>query len=246
MIATQNPIELEGTYPLPEAQLDRFLMRLGVGLPGRGRRGGDPGAPARAARRRGHRPDHRDPRASSWPCRQRSRTSTWRGARALHRGSRPGHAEPITAWRSAPRRAAASPCSSSPGRWRRFRGRDFVLPDDVKAMAVPALAHRLVLKPELWVSRTTPAPGRRGRAPAGARAGRQSPRDRAGDAAEPLLPDRGRLGALPRRRHGPRRALRGRPPAGRGPRGRPALRRPRPTSDRPRGLARPRLSRASA
>src|SRR4029453_8766340 len=36
-----------------------------------------------------------------------------------------------------------------------LRGRDFVLPDDVKAVAVPALAHRLVLKPELWVSRTT-------------------------------------------------------------------------------------------
>ena len=38
-----------------------------------------------------------------------------------------------------------------------IRGREFVLPDDVKAMAVPALAHRLVLRPELWVSRTTPA-----------------------------------------------------------------------------------------
>jgi MoxR-like ATPase len=38
-----------------------------------------------------------------------------------------------------------------------IRGRDFVLPDDVKAVAVAALAHRLVLRPELWVSRTTPA-----------------------------------------------------------------------------------------
>jgi MoxR-like ATPase len=38
-----------------------------------------------------------------------------------------------------------------------LRGRDFVLPDDVKAVAAPALAHRLVLRPELWVSRTTPA-----------------------------------------------------------------------------------------
>jgi len=38
-----------------------------------------------------------------------------------------------------------------------LRGREFVLPDDVKAMAEPALAHRLVLRPELWVSRITPA-----------------------------------------------------------------------------------------
>ena len=52
VIATQNPIELEGTYPLPEAQLDRFLLRVGVGYPGRGRRAGDPAAPARAPDRR--------------------------------------------------------------------------------------------------------------------------------------------------------------------------------------------------
>jgi MoxR-like ATPase len=38
-----------------------------------------------------------------------------------------------------------------------IRGRDFVIPDDVKAVAVAALAHRLVLRPELWVSKTTPA-----------------------------------------------------------------------------------------
>ena len=55
-----------------------------------------------------------------------------------------------------------------------IRGRDFVLPDDVKAVAVAALAHRLVLRPELWVSSTTPAPGGGGRAPAGARAGRRA------------------------------------------------------------------------
>ena len=53
VLATQNPIEYEGTYPLPEAQLDRFLLRTGFGYPGRGRRVGDARAPDRAAGGRG-------------------------------------------------------------------------------------------------------------------------------------------------------------------------------------------------
>ena len=52
VIATQNPIELEGTYPLPEAQLDRFLLRVAVGYPERGGRARDPRAPAGASRGR--------------------------------------------------------------------------------------------------------------------------------------------------------------------------------------------------
>ena len=51
-----------------------------------------------------------------------------------------------------------------------LRRRDFVLPDDVKAMAVPALAHRLMLKPELWAARVSAGAGRRRAARAGARA----------------------------------------------------------------------------
>ena len=54
---------------------------------------------------------------------------------------------------SARARAAASRCSSSPAAGLPSPGRDFVTPDDVKAIAVPALAHRLLLKPELWVQR---------------------------------------------------------------------------------------------
>ena len=49
VLATQNPIEYEGTYPLPEAQLDRFLIRMQRRLPIRRRRVGHPRAPARAA-----------------------------------------------------------------------------------------------------------------------------------------------------------------------------------------------------
>ena len=52
VLATQNPIEYEGTYPLPEAQLDRFLMRIAIGYPGRGRVG-DPRTAHPAGRRRG-------------------------------------------------------------------------------------------------------------------------------------------------------------------------------------------------
>ena len=52
VIATQNPIEYEGTFPLPEAQLDRFLVKLAVGYPTLATRAGDPAAPARTAQRR--------------------------------------------------------------------------------------------------------------------------------------------------------------------------------------------------
>ena len=67
-----------------------------------------------------------------------------------------------------------------------LRRRDFVLPDDVKAMAVPALAHRLILKPELWASRVSAGAGR----PGPARAGAGPERRRAGDGtgASPARP----------------------------------------------------------
>ena len=55
VIATQNPIEHEGTYPLPESQLDRFLMRVSVGYPSRGGRARDPRHPRRPRRPRRHR-----------------------------------------------------------------------------------------------------------------------------------------------------------------------------------------------
>ena len=65
VIATQNPIEHEGTYPLPEAQLDRFMMRLSIGYPIGGGRGRDPrDATASATPLDRHRPGHRRARAS--------------------------------------------------------------------------------------------------------------------------------------------------------------------------------------
>jgi MoxR-like ATPase len=156
VIATQNPIELEGTYPLPEAQLDRFLLRVGVGYP-------DTEAEREILRiRRERRTD-----AVAVPVLvTRVELLAMQAALedvfvsdaletyivALAQATR---ADPRVALGASPRgslallklaRAEAA-----------IRGRDFVLPDDVKAVAVAALAHRLVLRPELWVSRTTPA-----------------------------------------------------------------------------------------
>ena len=157
VIATQNPIEYEGTYPLPEAQLDRFLLRIRVGYPDAGRRVGAARAADRARRRT---------RSSS------SRSSTATALLELQQAIEQVHvAEPIGRYivdvvardarerarrRSARARAARSRCSSSSRCRAALAGRDFVTPDDVKAVAVPALAHRLMLKPELWVQRVQP------------------------------------------------------------------------------------------
>jgi MoxR-like ATPase len=155
VIATQNPIELEGTYPLPEAQLDRFLLRVGVGYPE---------AEAEReilARRRERRTDA----AAVATIVTRPELLAMQAAledvfvsTALERY--------IVALAQATRSDARVALGASPRgslallklarAEAAIRGRDFVLPDDVKAVAVAALAHRLVLRPELWVSRTTP------------------------------------------------------------------------------------------
>ncbi len=77
VIATQNPIELEGTYPLPEAQLDRFLLRVGVGYPGpptpsaRSCGSAASGAPTTPRSRRS------SIAPSCWPCRRRWKMCSW-------------------------------------------------------------------------------------------------------------------------------------------------------------------------
>jgi MoxR-like ATPase len=156
VVATQNPIELEGTYPLPEAQLDRFLLRVGIGYP-------DLEAERQILRiRRERRTD-----AVTVPVLvPRSELLAMQAAledvfvsdpleRYIVALAQATRSDPRVALGASPRgtlavlklaRAEAA-----------MRGRDFVVPDDVKAIAVAALAHRLVLRPELWVSRTTPA-----------------------------------------------------------------------------------------
>jgi len=154
VIATQNPIELEGTYPLPEAQLDRFLLRVAVGYP-------DRDAEREILKiRRERRTD-----AATVPMLV-SRTELLAMQAALEDVFVGDALERyivtlVQATRSDSRvTLGASPRGSLAllklARAEAvMRGRDFVLPDDVKAVAVAALAHRLVLRPELWVSRTT-------------------------------------------------------------------------------------------
>jgi MoxR-like ATPase len=152
VLATQNPIEYEGTYPLPEAQLDRFLVRLRVGYPAaddewrmldaRARRGSEAVALKAIVDRTGL-------------------LTLQAAVEAVYVGEAVGRymVELATATReSGEVEVGASPRGSlALLRLSRARaaieGRDFVVPDDVKAVAVPALAHRLVLRPELWVRR---------------------------------------------------------------------------------------------
>jgi len=156
VIATQNPIELEGTYPLPEAQLDRFLLRVAVGYPQadaerailrirRERRTDDVAVPVLVTRAEllAMQQALEDVFVSDAleqyivALVQATRSDSRVTLGASPRGS-------LAVLKLARAEAA-------------IRGREFVLPDDVKAVAVAALAHRMVLRPELWVSRTTPA-----------------------------------------------------------------------------------------
>ncbi len=156
VIATQNPIELEGTYPLPEAQLDRFLLRLAVGYPdadeeveilARRRRQRDDTVAVDAVTTRAEvlamQASLEDVHVAGVT--ERYIVDVVRATRADHRVSLGASPRGALALLKLARALAA------------LKRRDFVLPDDVKAMAVPALAHRIILKPELWASRVTAA-----------------------------------------------------------------------------------------
>jgi MoxR-like ATPase len=154
VIATQNPIEYEGTYPLPEAQLDRFLLRTAFGYPSR------EGEVDVLARRIDRESDDVELRAVV----DRETLLAMQGAiERVHvaESVREYCVDLVVATRRAPSCAVgASPRGSLAllklARCRAaLQDRDFVLPDDVKAVAVPALAHRLVLRPELWVQRVS-------------------------------------------------------------------------------------------
>ena len=154
VIATQNPIEYEGTYPLPEAQLDRFLLRIAFGYPSREHE------VEMLDRRIDRRTDEvvldavvdRETMVDmQHACEQVHVAESVRtycvDLVAATRGSQ------STAVGASPRGSLAllklSRCKAA------LDGRDFVLPDDVKAVAVPALAHRIVLRPELWVQKVS-------------------------------------------------------------------------------------------
>jgi MoxR-like ATPase len=152
VLATQNPIEYEGTYPLPEAQLDRFLLRISFGYPS-----GDEELEV-LSRRLERGADEVELR----PVVDRETVLALQAAmEGVHVARSIGRyvVDIVAATRASSSAAVgASPRGSlAVMKLSRCRaalaGRDFVTPDDVKAVAVPALAHRLMLRPELWVQR---------------------------------------------------------------------------------------------
>ncbi|MBI4012360.1 MAG: MoxR family ATPase, partial [Candidatus Rokubacteria bacterium] len=154
VIATQNPIELEGTYPLPEAQLDRFLMRLAIGYP-------DAEQEREILARRRQR---REDAARVATVISRKELLAMQAAledvfvsepieRYIVELVRATRTDGRVALGASPRGALA--LLKLARAQAALRRRDFVTPDDVKAMAIPALAHRLILRPELWVSKVS-------------------------------------------------------------------------------------------
>jgi MoxR-like ATPase len=155
VIATQNPVEMEGTYPLPEAQRDRFLMQISLGYPDAG---------AEVAMLDAH--ESHDPLADLVPVADAAtllhlRAST-RGIFASDRLKR-YVVDLVAATRREPTlRLGASPRASvhllQAAKALAFvRGREHVLPDDVQSLAVPVLAHRILLSTEAHLERRTAA-----------------------------------------------------------------------------------------
>jgi len=152
VLATQNPIEYEGTYPLPEAQLDRFLIRTGIGYPSRADE-------IELLSRRLSRGE--DELALRPVVDATTLLAMQRALEHVHVSeSIEGYiVDLVTATRTSPRLAVGASPRGTLAVLKLSRakaaigGRDFVVPEDVKAVAAPALAHRLTLRPELWVQR---------------------------------------------------------------------------------------------
>ncbi len=155
VIATQNPVDQEGTFPLPEAQLDRFLVRLSLGYPSM-----DEEAKMLSRLQHGHPIDELKPVATAEEviaCQDAVRgvevdekvkryilqvVHASRGHEDVLLGGSPRAS--IALFRTAQALAA-------------LHGRDYAIPDDVKKMAQPVLAHRLILKPESRLRKRTAA-----------------------------------------------------------------------------------------
>jgi MoxR-like ATPase len=152
VIATQNPIEYEGTYPLPEAQLDRFLLRTAFGYPSREN---EVEVLSRRIERQVDEVELRPVVDRETLVEMQQSVEQVHVAESIQRycvdvvaATRESQSSAVGA---SPRGSLAllklARCKAA------LAGRDYVLPDDVKAIGVPALAHRLVLRPELWVQR---------------------------------------------------------------------------------------------
>jgi MoxR-like ATPase len=150
VLATQNPIEYEGTYPLPEAELDRFLVRMRVGYPSQD-------GEWEMLERRLEREEDEVELATVGD--RAELLAMQRAVETVHVSQSIGRY--IVALVRATRESPSVQVGASPRgtlavmKLSRVKaaldGRDFVVPDDVKSVAVPALGHRLALRPELWV-----------------------------------------------------------------------------------------------
>jgi MoxR-like ATPase len=157
VVATQNPIEYEGTYPLPEAQLDRFLLKLQVGYPS---------AEQEQEVLRRH-DEGLDPHDVASLVRPVASAADLTAARALVGAVRVE--APVLAYVVSLARATRDSASLSLGvsprgaamllhaakAWAWLSGREFVTPDEVKAIAKPALRHRVQLRPEVELEGAT-------------------------------------------------------------------------------------------
>jgi len=150
VIATQNPIEYEGTFPLPEAQLDRFLVKLKVGYP-------SPRDEQEILKRR------RERKQDEVVINQVTDADT---LLALRQAVEMVHIETdleryivglVSVTRNDKRVAVGASPRGSLALLKLSRaqaalaGRDYVIPDDIKAFFIPALVHRLILEPEFWM-----------------------------------------------------------------------------------------------
>ncbi len=152
VIATQNPIEYEGTFPLPEAQLDRFMVKLSIGYP-------TPEEEDEILKRRTERMQDKVPLQA---------VITPEIFRAMQACVEQVYVDPdvrrymvdlVAATRHHPHVVVGvSPRGSLAllklaRSWAAIQGREFVIPDDIKVFTQPALAHRLLLDPNLWGSK---------------------------------------------------------------------------------------------
>jgi len=150
VLATENPIELEGTYPLPEAQVDRFLLRLKIGYPTL-----EEERTILERRRARKTEDLTNPAVMD--------AATFRALQQAVEEVEldPSLADYLITLVRATRDDARTEVGASPrgslalqkvARARALLlGRDYVVPDDIKGLAGPALAHRIVVKPEPWI-----------------------------------------------------------------------------------------------
>jgi MoxR-like ATPase len=154
VLATENPVEHEGTFPLPEAQLDRFLMRISLGYP-----------PTEEEERVVESQQLRHPIESLEPvAAAREVLDAQKAVREVHvePGIRTYLVDLVASTRKLPDvHLGASPRGSlglaRAGQARAvIAGRDYVIPDDIKAVAVPVLAHRLLLSPSARLKGITP------------------------------------------------------------------------------------------